>query len=164
MKRLLLSLLGILVGLPILALDFTYDGVNYTTVGNYVKTKEGSGGVAGGLYYRDETYVSIPSTAIDSHGYGYRVTAIGYESFINKPLLATVKLPKTLEGIGSYAFQNVGISEIIIPSSVNNIGPGAFLACGNLEFAEVQGENTGFGAGVFKNCPVLRKSCNKRWF
>ena len=159
-RKLLLSLLGILIGLPILARDFTYEGLKYTVLSESEGTVETLHGTR--IPMADEAgnkvsgSVVVPATVYDGNGASFTVTGLAYMSFINRPQITALTLPSTITEIGEYAMNNVGITEIIIPSSVEKIGTGTFLACDKLQSANVLGENTEFGNGVFKNCPELR--------
>ena len=50
----------------------------------------------------------------------------------------SIKLPSTLELIGSYSFENCGLTSVIIPSNVINIGSQAFANNPNLSTITVK--------------------------
>lgn len=81
--------------------------------------------------YQSLTEVTIPATV----GIGsktYNVTAIGNEAFFDCRNLATVVLPEGLIAIGNNAFNNISVSEIILPSTLKTISAGAFQNCWNV--------------------------------
>ena len=81
--------------------------------------------------YQSLTEVTIPATV----GIGsktYDVTAIGNEAFFDCRNLATVVLPEGLIAIGNNAFNNISVSEIILPSTLKTISAGAFQNCWNV--------------------------------
>ena len=51
--------------------------------------------------------------------------------------LAQVKLPRSVESIGDFAFYNTGISEFNAPASLVHIGEKAFFRCSKLEHARL---------------------------
>ncbi|MGM9553117.1 MAG: leucine-rich repeat protein [Faecousia sp.] len=76
-------------------------------------------------YSGNASSVEIPET-ID----GYRVTALGRNLFSDNAVLTSVTLPKTLEKIESYCFQNCSnLAAITLPENLYGIGYHAFYNC-----------------------------------
>ncbi len=75
--------------------------------------------------------INIPST----------VTEIDSYAFKDCVSMTEFKLPSNLTTIGDYAFEGTGISEIIIPASVNSIGGAVFSGCADLTAIVIDGAN-----------------------
>jgi hypothetical protein len=98
--------------------DFTYNGLNYTTLtDNTCETKQGSQEetgewVSGNTASGD---VVIPETAYDSAGKAYTVTAIGSYSFRSCGEMTSITIPKSVTSFGSYAFSKCsGLTKVNI--------------------------------------------------
>ena len=110
-KKLLLTLLGVLLALPALARDFTctYEGqtLTYTVIDEEAKTCKTKDGVEYTSSFRSGNYVSgtliIPSVAKDGD-VEYTVTALGNVAFGGE--LTSVTIPESVTTIGKYAFWN----------------------------------------------------------
>lgn len=61
----------------------------------------------------------------------------------------------TVTGIGSNAFQNKSITNVIIPSSVTSIGSNAFNGCTGLTSITIPSNVTSIDGWAFKNCTKL---------
>ena len=121
-----------------LALDFTYEGVNYTVIDEAAKTcmtKAGRPSTPGSIVSGD---LVIPETA-NNEGVDYTVVEIGEYSFCSKSSqsatvnrsLTSVVIPKTVTKIGEWAFSYCkGLKSIEIPNSVKIIGQRAFSYSG----------------------------------
>jgi hypothetical protein len=82
------------------AKDFTYNGLNYTTLtDNTCETMQGD--VADSPVSGD---IVIPEIAYDSDGNAYAVTSIGEWTFWNCTGLTSVTIPTSVTSIGVYAF------------------------------------------------------------
>ena len=60
------------------------------------------------------------------------IETIESKTFVNCVSLKSVVLPEGLKTINSNAFQNSGLTELVLPASVENIGSYAFYGCENL--------------------------------
>lgn len=60
-----------------------------------------------------------------------------------------------LTGIGSYAFAQIGVEEIVIPDTVSEIGANAFDSCQSLVRVELPSSMKIIGTALFSNCPAL---------
>ena len=152
-KSLFIIVSFLLMGMKALALTFTIDGIQYTTVG---ATSESSVSVYG--YTGSLTGITIPDQ-VTNGGTTYTVTKINDRAFQNKGLY-TVTLPTTLESIGSYAFSGNKMSEILIPGNVTYLGSNAFYNCASLETVywyladgkTIQNSNS---SNWFRSCDIL---------
>ncbi len=66
-----------------------------------------------------------------------------------------VAIPDTAKSIAANAFAGKKISSIIIPSSIESIGEGAFKNCTSLSSVTIPGSVTSMGTGVFAGCSGL---------
>lgn len=137
-----------------LALDFTYEGVNYTVIDEAAKTcmtKPGSSSSPGNKVSGD---LVIPKTA-NNEGVGYSVVKIGEYSFRGNKGITSVAIPKTVTTIGDWAFlQCTGMKSIDIPNSVDSIGFRAFTYCG-LKSIVIPNSITVIGYRLFSSCDSL---------
>ncbi|NLY43569.1 MAG: leucine-rich repeat protein [Clostridiaceae bacterium] len=76
-------------------------------------------------------------------------------AFENCTKLESVSFGSKVKGIGSYAFYNTVIKEIIVPASVEKIGTYAFANCTELTTVTICSGNTVVGDNAFYNCPKL---------
>ena len=81
-----------------------------------------------------------------------RVTIIGDSAFSLCAKLKTLKLPKYLHSIGSYAFAYTAIESITLPAGVTSIGNQAFAACDNLNYVRYLG-NRPTADNIYANTP-----------
>lgn len=70
------------------------------------------------------------------------VTAIGTDAFWGQDRLSELSLPSSITEIGDGAFGFCDLKEITLPSSVVNIGGGAFGGCYNLKRISVEAGNS----------------------
>ena len=134
MKKFLLFMLGVLLALPGIARDFTYEyegqTLTYTVLdedAKTCKTKDGSYPNAGNAVFGA---LVIPSVAKDGD-VEYTVTSLGDYAF-TKSYLTSVIIPNSVTEIGSNAFNNCYLTSVIIPNSVTEIGSNAFDDCSSL--------------------------------
>lgn len=109
MKKMLLTMLGVLIVLPAMARDFTYtyegQTLTYTVIDEdamTVETKAGSGYTPGNIISGD---LILPSEVYDGDKQ-YTLTKIGEQSFPNCTDLASVIIPNSIETFGYDAFYN----------------------------------------------------------
>ena len=148
MKRLLLSMCGILLTSVLTAQTFTFEGLEYWIIDdNSVKVCQQNSSAISGT-------VNIPS-AVTYNNNTYSVTAIGDYAFIVCTSLTSVTIPNSITSIGRSAFSGCsGLTSISIPNSVTSIGADVFRSC---SFVSVTIPNsvTSIGSHAFIKCRNL---------
>ena len=144
MKKILLFMLGVLVALPGIARDFTYEykgqTIMYTVINEDAKTcKTKDGKRYDTVYYSSGNSVSgtlvLPANPKDG------------------------EVEYTLTEIGTYGFYSNRMTSVTIPNSVTSIGLEAFKNCTGLTSVTIPNSVTYIGYDAFKNCTGLKKSC-----
>ena len=82
------------------------------------------------------------------------LTTINARAITGIKTLKSVNFPSTLKFIGEQAFSQAGMTELTIPSNVEEIKFGAFRDMANLTTVTIEG-NTTLGNYVFRSCPNL---------
>jgi hypothetical protein len=67
------------------------------------------------------------------------VTEIGEQAFAGCTGLKSIEFPKSVKTIGRRAFENSGITDVVIPKSVKKIGDMAFVDCHDLKSISIMG-------------------------
>ena len=86
------------------------------------------------------------------------VTKIAKETFLGCSALKKVELPRGITSIGETAFQNTGITEILIPCGVKTIESNAFNSCKNLESVLIPDSVDTIGTAAFIGCVKLKEA------
>ena len=133
MKKLLLTLLGVLIALPGIARDFTYEyegqTLTYTVIdedAKTVQTKEG--GYSNGNFTPGNAVsgvLNLPEK-VYYEGDSYTLVEIGLDGFATTTISGII-IPSSVKTIGNYAFQDcTNLGNVIIPPTVQTLGRGAF--------------------------------------
>lgn len=88
---------------------------------------------------------------------GSNIIKIGMHSFENCISVQTINLPKNLKEIGEYAFVNCGLTNLVIPNNVTQIGEGCFQVCNRLESVKISDGLLNIPDGMFSGCQRLSK-------
>lgn len=110
------------------------------------------------------TSVKLPST-VTAIGYGafYQcrnltsidlggsVETIGYSAFQYCESLTSIDLPETLVSIGENGFTTSGLTSLVIPNSVTEVGTGVFAACTDLKSVVIGSSLTTLSTSMFLN-------------
>lgn len=121
-------------------------------------------------------YNGVPVKAIDNGAFSNKcydltkivvpdsVRVIRQNAFRGCEGLKEVVLPRTLNGIAPYTFQNcISLTQLIIPEGVIGIGVGAFAGCKALKSVTLPDSLEKFGEqqytsyGIFENCTSLER-------
>ena len=167
MKKFLLFMLGVLIALPGIARDFTYEyegqTLTYTVISESAKTcmtKSGGNRCNGSscTYYRGN-YITgdlvIPSVAKDGD-VEYTVTEISWCAFYQCTDLTSVTIPESVTTIGIMAFYECSsLTSLTIPESVTEIGGSAFCGCSGLRSVTLPTFITEIENHIFYRCSSL---------
>ena len=137
----------------------------------WVLTKDGTFTVSGtgGMQYYPSHYDSEISDYITiTPWYDYReqittllvepgVTNLQNDAFSGCQNLMTVRLPESLDYIGSGVFENcLGLTNMVIPDAVYYIGGQTFSGCANLASVTLPDSLTSLPDQLFENCASLK--------
>lgn len=140
--------------ISLFASDFTYEGVNYTIIDEATKTcktKEGTSTSPGNSISGNLT---IPQTVYNDD-VAYTVVLIGKASFASSGLTSVV-LPQSVTEIGLSAFIDCkDLIAINLPNSLKIINGMAFKGCINLISIDIPDTVTDLGPNTFDGCSSL---------
>lgn len=88
---------------------------------------------------------------------GSNIIKIGMHSFEKCISVQTINLPKNLKEIGEYAFAGCGLTNLVIPNNVTQIGEGCFQVCNRLESVKISDGLLNMPDGMFSGCQRLSK-------
>lgn len=129
--------------------------------------------IGAGAFARNNTDVSVKSvilpygiTIIDENAFSDQkklaeavmpdtVVSIGTCAFFDTPSLCSIKLSSALTEIGFQAFGNSGLTEIVVPDSVEIIGAHAFSGCTELRNAHLPQNLSAMPEYLFRDCSSL---------
>ena len=83
------------------------------------------------------------------------VEEIGRAAFFDFPNLTTIRLPKRLVSIDSFAFANCPLTCVELPESLHTLGTGAFHNCSELTSVKLPSQMTHIPTSAFYNCASL---------
>ena len=109
--------------------------------------------IGAAAFYQNTSLVSInmPST----------LESIGYSAFYEDSALTQVDFPEGLKTIGSQAFINSGLTEVILPKTMEYVDALAFGYCANLQRFVALYYNTSIHASAIQDCPKLTEIWGK---
>lgn len=119
----------------------------------YAKIGKDSVEVAAGNCYEGE--LELPATVSDESGKQYTVAGIGKHAFNGCEKLTYIEIPNTVTYIGEEAFQETGLSSVVVPASVTKMGAQPFHFCKNLKVAEILGPVDSLNC-TFSECEALK--------
>ncbi|MBD5250701.1 MAG: leucine-rich repeat protein [Barnesiella sp.] len=159
MKHILLSIMGAMLALPTLAVDFEYEyegqTLTYTIIdedAKTCKTKEGSIRVAPHSHLIGD--LILPSHPIYENE-EYTLTEIGQFSLRNSSI-TSIEIPQTVTTIGTFGLSHSrSLLSVVIPSSVQTLGSRALAYCTNLQNAKIEGAES-LGAWMFESDTSLK--------
>ncbi len=152
MKKLLLLALGVLIALPSLAQEFTFEGLNYEVLDADAKTVQVASNASNPEAAGD---IVIPPTVTYSNE-EYSVTEIGYGAFYGCSGLTEVTIPNAVPSIGGEAFRGCSeLTSISIPNSVSSIGGSTFDSCSSLTSIVIPEGVKTLESWTFAHCTAL---------
>ena len=88
---------------------------------------------------------------------GSGFTSIGAQSYANNASLSGKELviANGVKSIGAQAFAGTGITKVVIPASVTEIGEDAFAYCDELQSVVILGNISAIPSGLFRGCGSL---------
>ena len=153
MKKLLLSMLSLL--LPMLASAYDFEAKNADGVTIYYNII--NGGTELEVTYKDnhgKSYsgdVNIPDQ-VTYEGNPLKVTSIGEDAFYSCEGLTSVTIPSSVIRIERSAFYSCDLSSVTIPNSVTSIGDSAFMNCHSLTSVTIPNSVTSIEQATFYEC------------
>lgn len=99
--------------------------------------------------------IQCPVSKKGSYNIPSSVALIGDYSFFKCYDLTSIIIPSSVDSIGSGAFEYVGLKSVDIPSSVKSIGVNAFYRCSGLRSVNIPSSVTSVGDGAFSYCSGL---------
>lgn len=106
------------------------------------------------FYY--ETYLVTYKYRPLIEGDTYTTTSIGQNVFANNRKIKKVTIPDTVTSIGSYAFQNSTIQEVVMPDSVETLEYGVFAECNSLRTIKFSKNIRYIQSSTCQNCYNLQ--------
>ena len=171
MKRLLLSMCGILLTSVLTAQTFTFEGLKYWVIdNNSVKVAQqdssaisGTVNIPSAVTYNNNTYsvtaignyAFIVCTSLTSVTIPNSITSIGQGAFFGCSGLTSISIPNSVTSIGAEAFRSCSFVSVTIPNSVTSIGSHAFIKCRNLTSVTIPNSVTSIDKYTFWGCSGL---------
>ena len=171
MKRLLLSMCGILLTSVLTAQIFTFEGLEYRVIDdNSVRVCQqdnsaisGAVNIPSAVTYNNSTYsvtaigdyAFIVCTRLISVTIPNSVTSIGQGAFFRCSGLTSISIPNSVTSIGAEAFRSCSFVSVTIPNSVTSIGSHAFIKCRNLTSVTIPNSITSIDKYTFWGCSGL---------
>jgi sorbitol-specific phosphotransferase system component IIA len=106
--------------------------------------------------YSNLQSVTIPAT-ITINNDVYQVKAIGNRAFSDCYHITSMSIPEGIELIGAYAFDSNQFSELVLPSTLKEIGEYAFAFCSQISLLTIPEGVERIGRCAFRYCGSLQK-------
>ena len=149
MKKLLLSLMSIVLSLTANADAVEIDGIYYNLI---PKAKVAEVTSNPNKYSGN---IKIPET-VKYNNVECNVTTIGNEAFSSCYNLTSITIPNSVTSIGYSAFEKCGaLTSVYIPNSVTSIGYSAFQDCSSLASVTIGNSVTSIDSSSFMFCSAL---------
>ena len=113
-----------------------------------------------GVLYVDKCLIKAKPDVKGTYNVKADTQAIAEEAFGDCTSLTGIKLPDKLEVIDTYAFNSTGISQLVIPESVTDIGYGAFEDCTSLADIQIPDKLVHIEGRAFDNTEWLDNQPN----
>lgn len=169
MKKFISSFLLALAFFPAFSLDFTVEGINYSTTSdtevevgyNYNSSFSGTCIIPESVSYEGKNY---KVTSIRDHAFSGNndvieiqipnsVTIIGKSAFESCNSLTSISIPNSVTFIGSYAFSHCErLISVNLPTSITTIEDEIFTGCHNLTDIEIPNSVISISYGAFADC------------
>ena len=85
------------------------------------------------------------------------ITNIGAHAFYDCTSLSSIELPDTVETIGTNAFQQSGLTEIVLPPNLTKLNGNVFIYCKKLESITFNDKIQSIGHMTFRGCNALEQ-------
>lgn len=171
-KRLLSSVIAVIMALTAHCTGFTVNNLSFTILDAVARTVE-----LDNVDRPDDTELNIPET-VEDDGVTYTVTSVNIALTSRHENLAKITVPKTVEKIARLsgpelqsvfftegsrlktidrgAFRNtISLTKITLPESVEYIGEFAFEGCSQLEYIDIPENIDTIRVGTFAECRSL---------
>ncbi len=97
----------------------------------------------------------VDCSSLQSVEFPASLTAVGNFAFLNCSSLSSVTFSENLTRIGEWAFSGCGLTDLVIPDAVSEIGSAAFQECKQLERAQLPAGIDVIQTQTFYDCPRL---------
>jgi hypothetical protein len=101
------------------------------------------------------TLLQVPGGLTGPYAVPAGVTSIGVGAFEDCSSLTTVMVSDSVTNIGSEAFQNGTMTNLVLGTNLASIGDDAFAFCNKLTSLVIPNRVTSLGAGAFQSCSSL---------
>ena len=129
---------------------FTVNNLHYKILSK--NTVEVTGELRGSYKGR----VEIPNV-VTYQGKSYKVVGIGQNAFANQTRMTEVDIPKSVQYIEANAFQNTGLTQVIVSGDKVNVKKHAFHNNKKLVTVTLNGKKPQCSASAFEGCTAMKE-------